>query len=179
MTKRLVEVPFEAPLTRETDPLWFVKRSVWTPRMLATLRQGGPEGGRWYWLHDKVFKKRTMQEAFTQVAANDGAPGVDGVTVKAFGMRLDEEIGRILEAWRTGTFRPQAILRKWIPKPGSKEKRPLGLSHGPRPRGPGCPVHPGLDQAKQKRLGSWRRGRLRNQAPEVPSSIFARAAGKG
>lgn len=127
MTKRLVEVPFEAPLTRETDPLWFVKRSVWTPRMLETLRQGGPKGGRWYWLHDKVFKRRILREAFALVAANDGAPGVDGVTVKAFGMRLEWEIDRILEAWQTGRFRPQTILRKWIPKPGSKEERPLGI----------------------------------------------------
>jgi RNA-directed DNA polymerase len=127
VAKALEEVPDGAVPSSEADPLGFVNRQVWTDRMLEALRKGGPEGGRWYWLHDKVFCERTLRVAYAQVAANQGAPGVDGVTVEAFGERLDEEISRLLASWKAGTFRPQAIRRKWIPKPGSDERRPLGI----------------------------------------------------
>ena len=40
---------------------------------------------------------------------------------------LDEEVRRLSEQLRNGTYRPQAIRRHYIPKPGSQEKRPLGI----------------------------------------------------
>ena len=46
------EVPARAVLPGEADPYGWVERAVWTERMLDALRRGGPEGGRWYWLHD-------------------------------------------------------------------------------------------------------------------------------
>lgn len=121
------EVPAEAVLTGDADPLWFADRRVWTDRMLDALRHGGPEGGKWYWLHDKVFAARTLRAAYAQVARNDGAPGVDGVTVERFGARLEEEIARLLADWKADRYRPQAVKRVWIPKPGSTEQRPLGI----------------------------------------------------
>jgi RNA-directed DNA polymerase len=95
--------------------------------MLESLRRGGPEGGKWYSLHDKVFAEKTLRAAYARVARNRGAPGVDGMTVEGFGERLDEEIARLRRAWQTGTYRPQAIRRTWIPKPGTDERRPLGI----------------------------------------------------
>src|SRR5438105_12327221 len=86
------EVPAGAVLPEEADPYGWVERAVWTQRMLETLRRGGPEGGRWYWLHDKVFAEKTLRAAFARVARNRGAAGVDGRTVDAFGERLEEEI---------------------------------------------------------------------------------------
>jgi hypothetical protein len=56
----LAEVPVAAVPPSEADPLGFVDRHVWTDRMLAALRKGGPEGGRWYRLHDKVFCERKL-----------------------------------------------------------------------------------------------------------------------
>lgn len=111
----------------EADPLGFVKRAVWTERMLACLLQGGPQGGKWYSLHDKVFSDQALREGYRQVALNRGSPGVDRVTVAQFGARLDTEIVRVQESWRAGTFQPQAIRRQWIDKPGSQEQRPLGI----------------------------------------------------
>ena len=122
-----VEVPARAVLPGEADPYGWVERAVWTERMLDALRRGGPEGGRWYWLHDKVFAEKTLRAAFARVERNGGAPGVDGMTVEAFGSRLDEEIARLQTAWQAGTYRPQAIRRAWIPKPGTDEQRPLGI----------------------------------------------------
>jgi len=121
------EVPVRAVLPGEADPYGWVERAVWTERMMDALRRGGPEGGRWYWLHDKVFAEKTLRAAFTRVARNAGAPGVDGRTVEAFGNRIDEEIARLRTAWTAGKYRPQAIRRTWIPKPGTKDQRPLGI----------------------------------------------------
>jgi len=113
--------------TGDTDPLGWVERSVWTERMVESLRRGGPDGGKWYSLHDKVFATKTLEAAFARVFANHGAPGVDGVTVEVFGERLAVEIPRLQSAWKAGTYRPQAVKRVWIPKPGNSERRPLGI----------------------------------------------------
>jgi RNA-directed DNA polymerase len=113
--------------TGNTDPLGWVERSVWTERMVESLRRGGPDGGKWYSLHDKVFATKTLEAGFARVLANHGAPGVDGVTVEVFGERLAMEIARLQAAWKAGTYRPQAVKRVWIPKPGSSERRPLGI----------------------------------------------------
>jgi RNA-directed DNA polymerase len=121
------EVSARAVLAGEADPYGWVERAVWTERMLDALRRGGPEGGRWYWLHDKVFAEKTLRAAYARVKRNGGAPGVDGMTVKAFARRLDEEIARLRAVWLAGTYRPQAIRRTWIPKPGTDEQRPLGI----------------------------------------------------
>jgi RNA-directed DNA polymerase len=40
---------------------------------------------------------------------------------------LEENLGKLSQMLKEGTYRPQAIKRVWIPKPGSKEKRPLGI----------------------------------------------------
>ena len=63
----------------------------------------------------------------SQVAANQGAAGVDHVTISMFETRLDEELRRLSEQLRNGTYCPQAIRRHYIPKPGTQEKRPLGI----------------------------------------------------
>lgn len=127
VTKRPEKVSSGIMPTGEADPLGWVERRVWTDRMVEALRRGGPEGGKWYSLHDKVFLEGTLRVAYEQVSRNKGASGVDGVSVEAFGKRLDEEIVRLQTSWKTESFRPQAIRRVYIPKPGSDEPRPLGI----------------------------------------------------
>ena len=61
----------------------WVEPTVWTERMLTALEQG-VKGGKWFSLIDKVHPERTLRAAFSQVAANKGAAGVDHVTVKMF-----------------------------------------------------------------------------------------------
>jgi RNA-directed DNA polymerase len=100
--------------------------SVWNERMLTTLEQG-VKGGCWFSLIDKVWKPANLQSAFRKVKANGGAAGVDRVTVKDFERRLEENLNKVAEQLRTGTYQPQPIRRVWIPKPGSSEKRPLGI----------------------------------------------------
>lgn len=100
--------------------------AVWTKRMLTTL-ENEVRGGKWHSLIDKVYAKKTLEAASRQVAANEGAAGVDHVTIDAFGRCLEENLDHLHRSLKDGTYRPQAIRRVYIPKPGSREKRPLGI----------------------------------------------------
>ncbi len=94
--------------------------------MLAALI-AGVEGGKWFRLFDKVFAERNLFAAFQQVARNRGAAGVDHVTVDEFDRRIPENLRQLSDALKNDTFRPQAIRRVNIPKPGTHETRPLGI----------------------------------------------------
>ena len=93
--------------------------------MLTALEQG-VKGGKWYSLIDKVQSETTLKAAFTEVAANKGAAGVDHVSVERFAKDKDANLRRLSEELRRGIYRPQQIRRLYIPKPGSTEMRPHG-----------------------------------------------------
>ena len=99
---------------------------IWTARMLATL-ETGVIGGKWYSLIDKLYPETTLRAAFKAVATNRGAAGVDHVSIEGYAENLEANLARLSAALRTGNYRPQAIRRHYIPKPGSQEKRPLGI----------------------------------------------------
>ncbi len=122
-----VTVPFAATPAGEPPSIrdW-ANPAVWTDRMLTTLEQG-VRGGRWHTLIDKVYAPLNLFAASRNVIGNQGAAGVDHQTVEGFLARSQGELDRLHEALRTNTYRPQAVKRVWIPKPGSKEQRPLGV----------------------------------------------------
>jgi RNA-directed DNA polymerase len=120
-------VPATAQQGREVHNRWmWTEPAVWTERMLTTLDEG-VKGGKWFRLIDKVFAERNLSVSYSKVAANEGAPGVDQVTVEAFGDELEANVAKLSGALRDGTYHPQAIRRTYIPKPGSSEQRPLGI----------------------------------------------------
>jgi RNA-directed DNA polymerase len=94
---------------------------------MLTALEVGVKGGIWYSLMDKVANPRTLRAAFEDVKKNKGAAGVDHQTIAMMESRLDEEMGRLSKELQTGEYRPKAVRRAWIPKPGTKEKRPLGI----------------------------------------------------
>lgn len=104
----------------------WTERAVWTERMLTAL-ETGVKGGCWFALRDKVFAERNLAAAAAHVVANRGAAGVDHVTVRDFDSRRDDELSKLSRQLRDGTYRPQAVRRVQIPKPGSHETRPLGI----------------------------------------------------
>lgn len=111
----------------DAPPRWsWVEPSVWTNRMLAALEQG-VQGGKWFSLIDKVYAAANLASAFSKVAANDGAAGVDHVNVRDFERNLENNLAHLQEQLRNGSYCPQAVRRVWIPKLGSKELRPLGI----------------------------------------------------
>ena len=104
----------------------WVEAEVWTERMLTALEEG-VLGGKWYSLMDKVYPVPSLRKAFESVEANGGAAGVDHITVEEFERHLEANLEKLSQALKDGSYRPQAIRRVWIPKPGSNEKRPLGI----------------------------------------------------
>ena len=84
---------------------------------------------RFYALYDKVYRSDVLAYAYRLCRANGGAPGVDDQTfedIKAYGVSrwLDE----LATALREKTYRPEAVRRTMIPKPGQKGRyRPLGI----------------------------------------------------
>jgi len=94
---------------------------------MLTALEKGVRGGRWHTLIDKVFARINLFTAMRKVVGNKGAPGVDHVTVEHFDNHSHEELARLHAELKDDTYCPQAVRRKWIDKPGSSEKRPLGI----------------------------------------------------
>lgn len=118
MTKQETEAP--------AQPRWaWVEASVWTERMLAAL-ENGVSGGKWYSLMDKVSASRTLQAAWERVAANRGAAGVDGMSIKQFQAKEQAYLEELSQALREGRYQPMAVRRVQIPK-GPGQTRPLGI----------------------------------------------------
>jgi RNA-directed DNA polymerase len=125
------ERPSAVPATAQQDgdalARWgWTEPAVWTERMLTALDEG-VKGGKWFRLIDKVFAERNLAASYVKVAANQGAPGVDHITVEAFGNDLAANLAKLTRTLHDGSYRPQAIRRVYIPKPGSQEQRPLGI----------------------------------------------------
>jgi RNA-directed DNA polymerase len=95
--------------------------------MLVTLESGKVRGGRWHALIDKVYDEWNLRSATCRVAGNRGAAGVDHQSVQDFLDHSREELAQLSAALRSDTYRPQAVRRVMIPKPGSREQRPLGI----------------------------------------------------
>src|SRR5258708_3691572 len=81
---------------------------------------------RFHALYDKVHRRDVLQRAWSQVRRNDGAPGIDQITladVEEYGAsRLLDELEAEL---RAQTFRPIPARRVFIPKPGTEARRAL------------------------------------------------------
>jgi group II intron reverse transcriptase/maturase len=95
-------------------------------RLLWVTAKQSP-GRRFHALYDRIWRSDVLREAWKRVKRNKGAAGVDAQTiadVEELGIdRFIEGIGAEL---RTGTYRPAAVQRRYIPKADGK-KRPLGI----------------------------------------------------
>lgn len=104
----------------------WVEPAVWTDRMLEALEQG-VKGGTWYSLMDKVYELANLRAAWEKVRRNRGAAGVDRQSVEQFGKRAEHYLRELQHALQEGHYHPQPVLRRWIPKPGTTARRPLGI----------------------------------------------------
>ncbi len=100
-------------------------------RVLYRSAKQDPER-RFHALYDKLTRRDVMWRAWVDVATNQGAPGVDGVTIASIEDGGVEEVRAFLDhlaaELEAGTYRPQALRRVNIPKPGQPGKsRPLSI----------------------------------------------------
>ncbi len=82
---------------------------------------------RFYSLWDKVCRIDVLQVAYRRCRANRGAPGYDGIRFEQIeNQGLDGWLERVRQELVVGEYRPQPLLRVWIPK-AQGGQRPLGI----------------------------------------------------
>lgn len=81
---------------------------------------------KYYSLMDKIYNKKNLIVAYQQVKKNKGAPGIDGITIQAYGENLHENTEALHLELKTGTYEPSPVRRVEIPKPDGSS-RPLGI----------------------------------------------------
>ncbi len=75
------------------------------------------------WHH--VYSEATLREAYRKLNPKS-SPGMDGQTWQSYGTELDQRITELSARLKRMGHRPQAVLRKYIPKEGGKQ-RPIGI----------------------------------------------------
>lgn len=80
----------------------------------------------WYSLYGRMLEGKRLEAAFRKVRAANGAPGIDGVSVKAFGNELAENLAELVKELREKQYRPLPVKRVEIPKPGGGIRK-LGI----------------------------------------------------
>jgi group II intron reverse transcriptase/maturase len=109
--------PGERPLT---DKVRQLQRRLWVAAKQAPER-------RFHALMDRIWRRDVLQEAWRRVKANRGAAGVDRETltrIEQYG--VERMLDELHSALRAGTYRPQPVLRRYIPKADGRQ-RPLGI----------------------------------------------------
>lgn len=84
---------------------------------------------RFHALFDKVVRRDVLKRAWSEVRANRGACGLDGVTVEDIECAgIDGFLEELAAELRAGRYRPRPLRRVHIPKPGRPARtRPLGI----------------------------------------------------
>jgi hypothetical protein len=86
---------------------------------------------RFWGLYVHVCKRETLRAAYQVAKANNGAPGIDGVTfedIEASG--VEPFLAQIRDALVARTYQPMRVRRKAIPKDGGTKVRVLGIPMG-------------------------------------------------
>ena len=119
-----VELPEAFRVNRKRLP-----EKLFTLRQKLYLKAKRESGFRFYALYDRIFRLDVLWAAWALVARNDGAPGVDGVTIKEIEDSpggAEALVAELHQALKAKTYRPQRVKRVYIPKKDGR-LRPLGI----------------------------------------------------
>ncbi len=95
-------------------------------RRLWAAAKRSPER-RFHALMDRIWRDDVLWEAWRRVQRNRGSAGVDRETLAEIEQRgVDAFLAELGAARRAGTYRPQPVLRHYIPKADGR-RRPLGI----------------------------------------------------
>lgn len=117
----------EPTTEKRTSPEWGMSHKLSSLRnKLAQKAQREPKF-RFYTLYGHIYRKDTLEAAWKRVRKNDGAPGVDKVSIEQVEERgVEDFLENIREELKSKTYRPQPVLRAYVQKPSGK-MRPLGI----------------------------------------------------
>ena len=73
-----------------------------------------------------LMNKELLLECFTQLKGN-AASGIDNVTKENYAIEIDNNLEDLINRLHKMAYKPQPVLRVYIPKAGSKQRRPLGI----------------------------------------------------
>lgn len=76
---------------------------------------------------EEVLDLENLKDALKRVTKNGGAPGIDGMTVEELPEYLKANWQMIRKQLLEGEYKPKPVRRVEIPKPGSDQKRKLGI----------------------------------------------------
>src|SRR5207245_8863798 len=116
----------------ETEQVRHLQRTLY-----RTAKQS--QAVKFYSLYDKVWRNDVLREAWRQVKANRGAPGVDSETIEGIESRGKEEemLSQLQQQLRAKSYRFHPVRRLDIPEP--KRGHPsVRDSDGSRPHCTNC-----------------------------------------
>ena len=73
-----------------------------------------------------ALNKENLKQSAKRIAGNK-AVGIDNTTKKEYVENLNCNIEDLIIRMRKMAYKPKAVRRVYIPKPGSDRKRPLGI----------------------------------------------------
>lgn len=73
-----------------------------------------------------LVNEENLKICFNGLKANK-ASGVDFITKSDYGQDLEVNVKMLVEKLKDKSYRPKPVRRVYIPKPGKKERRPLGI----------------------------------------------------
>ena len=124
-TERREGISEDAQSLKETFTI--LRDGEWTETRLRLIRQRAKENPKYQFTSVAYLLNEGYLEQCYKALEKNKASGIDGVTVKEYGVNLRENLKGLVERMKALSYYPQPVKRVNIPKANGKS-RPLGIS---------------------------------------------------